>query len=285
MKKIITGTILIFSIFIIAATSNAMQQISDSDMDDITGQAGVSIMVDDFKEYENIQGLWYTDTDGLTSTDSGASFGITELSKMVHINAITSYDTTSSNPSNLESPGRDLQGQYFPRFNYFNHNDQTQFISKPITIDATSALPALSSMATYNRDGTQTDIAGVHVGLGTLEIVLDKMSMTLGVNDDTPLDGNNDLDAANAEDTYGTLNLDKWTFAFLDGTLEIAPPTGDASTEEMASFSGQSGIRMTINDFKMYMDMKGLWYTDPDGLNDSDNGASIGLRNRGQTLY
>jgi len=83
MRKIITGTILILSIFILSATSQAMQRISDSDMDNITGQAGVSIMVDDYKEYKNIQGLWYTDPDGISSTDSGASFGITELSKMV----------------------------------------------------------------------------------------------------------------------------------------------------------------------------------------------------------
>jgi len=68
MKKIITGTILIFSIFIFTATSHSMKQISNSEMDNISGQAGVSIMVDDYKEYKNIKGLWYTDTDGLATT-------------------------------------------------------------------------------------------------------------------------------------------------------------------------------------------------------------------------
>jgi hypothetical protein len=220
MPKLI---VLFLIFFIIPSQALGMERMSDAELESVSGQAGMTIAVDDVKMYADFQGLWLTDTDGLGSGD-GASVGIRELSTMVHINAITSYDSTdTSTTGGLRSTGRALQGHYDAGIDVTNNDGNTAFYAKPITIDVTDALPVLSAGMTHNNGGTQTSMAGVHIGLGTMEIVLDRMNMVIGISDATPLDGTNSLTATNAGATFGTLKLGKATLTILDGSLEIAP--------------------------------------------------------------
>lgn len=204
----------------------AMEELADQSLDQVQGQSGISLVVDDVQLYWHIQGLWYTDSDGLgTSSAPGASIGIPELKTMIQVNAITS--ATSSNVtdgSQLQSIGRPLQGDYSSaQYNFNNNIDRTAFMAKPLTIDVTDKLSVLSAAAAYNSGDVNARIAGVMIGLPTVEIVIAPLTFGIAINDTTPLDGSNTLTATNKDSSYGTISMGQWTLVILDGVLEIAP--------------------------------------------------------------
>lgn len=219
MKKVL---MLVVAIMFVAGSAFAMEQISDNSMDSITGQAGVSIAVDDVKIYQHITGLWYTDTDGLQgATTDPASVGIEDLKVMVDIQGIVSADTTANT---IYSPGTALVDNDLSAVGY----NAATFVAKALTIDVTSQLPILSAGLEYNNNAFSlgypvTNVAGVLIGLPTIEIAQTQMSLVIGVNDDTPLDSSSSLVAANTGKTYGTVNIGTQVMTILDGTLEIAP--------------------------------------------------------------
>ncbi|GAB6886795.1 hypothetical protein JCM13304A_02930 [Desulfothermus okinawensis JCM 13304] len=246
MKKVL---VMLAALLMVAGSAMAMKAISNDQMDSITGQAGVSIAVDDVKLYQHIQGLWYTDTDGLdvtapsNSTDpganylhtqysgNGASVGIKDLEVMVNVNAITSADvnSTTGEITAIHSIGRELQGTYGAKVDYTNNADNTAFLAKPITIDVTDRLPVLSAGAAWDAGVLaaqdihipDTNFAGVMIGLGTLEIVQSDMTIEIALSGLNPLDDDN-LDSINGHD-FGTFYIGKTTLAILDGVIEIAP--------------------------------------------------------------
>jgi len=219
MKKTLLA---IFSlILVLSPQAFAMDVLNNKQLSDVTGQSGISLKVDDLKMYLDFNGLWFTDTDGLEDSE-GASWGLTNFSTMIHVNAITGYDSeNTSKTGGLRSVGRSLQGEYDPDYDFCNYGDK--FVFKPLTLDVTDTLPVLSSMATSNNDGTQTSVAGVQIGLATTEIVANNLTLTIGLNDNTPLDGSNDLNAVNKNAVYYRHQIKEHSWVFLDGNLEIAP--------------------------------------------------------------
>ena len=232
MRKVIS---LVVAMLLVPTMAMAMQSMSNGDMENVTGQAGVSIAVDDFKMYQNIDGLWYTDTDGLAtanvtpavgmdaaSTAGGAaSVGIERFEAMVEVNAITSgASNVSDGGSELGSTGRALQGDYTNAANYdFANADvggNDVYLAKAIQIDVTDALPVIgegvaNNEAKLSTGVSHTDVAGVRIGLGTMEIVQSNMSLEIAVNDGNPLDGTNaeavKLGNFDADASYGTILL------------------------------------------------------------------------------
>lgn len=206
-------------LFIIAAvialilpnTVFALEQMSDQAMEQITGQAGVSIAVDDVKIYQSIDGLSYTDTDG-TDGEAG-TVSLDNLTVMVHANAITSLDGVTGLPF---SPGREVQGTY-GAYNY-NNVDTTAdgiddlFLAHALTIDV-GTCSALSA-GLSNNVGAAVTVAGVVIGLPTLEIAQSALSFDVTVASGTAL---------NSGASFGTIGIGQQTVAILDGTLEIAP--------------------------------------------------------------
>ena len=234
MKKLIA---FVMGMLLVPTMAFGMQAMSDKAQSEVTGQAGVTIAVDDFKMYQNIDGLWYTDDDGLdlanqntalgmeaSSTGGAASVGIKRMEVMVEVNAITSGDSTGG----FGSVGRSLQGDVTNPSNYdFSNNDADDtYLNKAIQIDVTDALPALST-GVQNNGGTGARVPGVNIRLGTMEIVQSNMSLNVAVNDDSPLSSPNaesvKLDNFNADESYGTINIGKQTQMILDGSIEIAP--------------------------------------------------------------
>jgi len=241
MKKLIA---LVMGMLLVPTMAFGMEAMSDKAQSEVTGQAGVSIAIDDVKLYQNISGLWYTDTDGLgtnpasTNEGAGASVGIDELSVMVQVNAYTGVDgattvTSVNNGNDFTSTDRGIQGNYEDfssntEVNYNNKGGQTLFVAKPLTIDVSGKLPALSTAKTYNNGMNAANAAGVHIGLGTMEVTQSAMSIKMATADVDPLSGNydntNGNTANNMEGTdYGTINIGKITMGVLDGSIEIAP--------------------------------------------------------------
>ncbi|GAB6163447.1 hypothetical protein JCM12298_26070 [Desulfothermus naphthae] len=242
MKKVL---LMLVSLMLVAGSAMAMKAISNDEMESITGQAGVSIIIDDAKLYSHIEGLWYADTDGIntdaganglwntvTTNTDGASVGISDLEVMVHVNSITGVNASGD----LTSPGTQLKGTYGDLLEVNNkdlNGDGVDdvFLAKPLTIDVTSALPVLSEGAAYDSQAIQaaggsalpaTNFAGVMIGLGTIELVLSNMTLDIALNDLSPLDGSNSMTSINGHD-FGTVYVGKTTLTVLDGVIEIAP--------------------------------------------------------------
>lgn len=186
-----------------------MEPLSEAILDDVTGQAGVSIAVDDIKLYQNIEYLRYTDTDGTDGTQG--SVGISNLQMMVHMNGITSLDATTGLPV---SPGRAVQGTYNAAFDYTNGGTPASaFEARALTIDA-GTLPVLSAGLSNNSGGMLNAVAGVQIGLPTLEIYQSALNFDVTVTS---------AGAANDGASFGTIEIGANTLTILDGTIEIAP--------------------------------------------------------------
>ena len=236
MKKLIA---MVLAMLLVPTMALGMQSMDNGEMEGVTGQAGVNIAIDDFKMYQNIQGLWYTDTDGITTINKGnnlgmdaistaggaASIGIDELNVMVEVNAITS--AAGSNVNDLGSTGRDLQGTFndIEGETVYNNNDNDAFNAKPITIDVTSALPVLSTAAASN--GFAGGVPGVRIELGTMEVVQTALQFDVQMNDGSPLTSPNQIQTAmegvGGDASYGQISIEKTSMAILDGSVEIAP--------------------------------------------------------------
>lgn len=219
MKKFI---ILLALTMLLPLNAFAMQPLSQNDMGDITAQAGVSIAIDDVIIYQNIESISYTDVEGTDGTDG--SINISNLYMMVNINAITSLDADGL----PVSPNRGVTGTWTDTagdalFN-FNNTDATGdgvndvFIAKALTIDV-GTLEVLSAGASNNATisaGTATEltVAGVQIGLPTMEITQTALTFSVTVTSDG---------AYNDGASYGTISIGNNTMAVLDGVLEIAP--------------------------------------------------------------
>jgi hypothetical protein len=204
----------------------ALQTLSEDDMGGITGQAGVSIAIDDVKLYQHIGYLTYTDTDGVTADPAApgtaGSVSVKNLYMMVHVNALTEATGTAGAP--FVSPGRAIQGTYAIQdatgtlFNYNNTAaavgaEDTTFTAKPLTIDV-GTMPVLTAGFANNHPTTPLPIAGVRIGLPTVEIYQSALSFDVTVDS---------TGAANSGASYGNIAIGNMTMAVLDGAIEIAP--------------------------------------------------------------
>jgi len=218
MKKI---AIVLALALLLPLNAFALQTLDEADMGGITGQAGVSIAIDDVIIYQNIESLSYTDVGGTNGVDG--SVNISNLYMMVNVNAITSLEDGLP-----VSPGRPVQGVWADAsdvalFNFNNtdvnaDNVNDVFIAKPLTIDV-GTLSVLSAGATNNATinaGTPTSLtlAGVRIGLPTVEVNQSALTFDVTVTS---------AGAYNTGASYGRISIGNMTMGVLDGVIEIAP--------------------------------------------------------------
>jgi uncharacterized protein DUF6160 len=148
------------------------------------------------------------------------------------------------NGCGLWSPGGSLQNLGLNNYND-GHGSNSAFTPHFLTIDVTDALPASTeglqywnsnawtSAAVYNgTNGTATTdstVGGVLIGLPTVEIYIQSLSLTPmydgDVGGDVSLAANDDdvVDIAGFHKTFGTVEMQGITFTVLGGWLEISP--------------------------------------------------------------
>lgn len=219
MKKV---AILLALAMLLPINAFALQTLNEDDMGGITGQAGVSIAIDDVIIYQNIESLSYTDVGGTDGTDGTVS--ISNLYMLVNINAITSLDSAGL----PVSPNRGVQGTWADTagnalFN-FNNTDVTGdgvndvFIAKALTIDV-GTLGVLSAGASNNAtiqagSPVALNVAGVQIGLPTVEVNQTALTFDVTVTS---------TGAYNDGASYGRITIGNMTMGVLDGVVEIAP--------------------------------------------------------------
>ncbi|MCF8026456.1 MAG: hypothetical protein K9K82_13340 [Desulfobacteraceae bacterium] len=231
MKRLIIG--LISAAFILAPMSaSALEMMSDKNMKDVTGQAGVSIALDDVVLFQTVDYTKYTDTDGVGTTDLGAtdtsaSVYISGRTTLKLINAIAPMDNAAVSGAvaaqingNADGIGDiDAVGTY----NYasvtangntvdldYDYATTNAWEASPLTIDVGKA--GLISIASASIGGSD-DIAGVIIGLPTVEINTSADTYDVGITRGTTMDESNRMIRIEKGDS---------TMAVLGGHIEIA---------------------------------------------------------------
>jgi len=260
MKKL--ALIIVFMMFLPGAAFG-LEMLNDSAMDNVTGQHGVSITLDDVQLFINIGKIAWIDCDGFIDyyggeSGLGGAVGISNFQiDVLLINAIATSEgmpaanglpdpnqtTGTANPAfgsgmcgfiplqfdyGSTAP---LSGCSLVNSNQTNTAGLDNFIEpafderyyRPINIDATSQLPALSAIATSNNNNTAQYMGGVIIGLPLFEIYIPTLTMTPEFyNIDNGITAVNAVDN-DANSNYGKIVLNGVTFTPLSGWIEIAP--------------------------------------------------------------
>ncbi|WP_300673973.1 DUF6160 family protein [Desulfoluna sp.] len=174
MKKSILSVVLGTSLMV-SSSAFALTAMTDSNMKSATGQAGVSIAIDDVTLYQSVGATTYTDTDGLTGASDAAGIEISGVETLTTIRAILdegdrdgflkfgygaimNSDLVSGTASGAETLFTRDDGTTFDvkgmRTGYKVGTDDSIGAIKvaPLTIDVSSKVQALSyGMAFNNR--------------------------------------------------------------------------------------------------------------------------------------
>lgn len=240
MKRL-TAILAAGALFLAPLSVSAMEMMEDSSMKDVTGQAGVSIGIDDVVLYqESIADTTYWDTDGNGDVDT-EEYGV-EISYDNNVKKLTTIDAIVDNSRKIDVDGNEhgkyanagLDEVFSDSDNDFDLADNSideigidQSGSSPLTIDVGVA-ETLTDGLQYNEglgsDGnTDAKMAGVIIGLPTVEITNyhteDRRTIGLTASNSGEDDGtvNADADFIDIEQS-GTSQM-----AVLGGTVEIAP--------------------------------------------------------------
>jgi hypothetical protein len=212
MKKF-TGFIAAAAIAIAPMSASALTALTDNAMNDVTGQAGVSIAIDDVVMETWVGETKYTDVGGAFTGDGDASLVIADKHTVKFYNAFGAVAAGV-----LHSPGAN------GLIKSTVHADAQAQMGSPahaLTIDVGTAL-TLSAAASINNGGDPTDptdvlnqrIAGVIIGLPTLEIHTVSDSYEVGISS---------TGAENTGANFILVENGAKTQHILGGTLEIAP--------------------------------------------------------------
>ncbi len=226
MKKF-TGFIAAAAIAFAPMSASALTALTDNAMNDVTGQAGVSITVDDVVMETWVGTTMYTDLDGSATgalatgdyvADVAASLVISDKHTIKTFQAITGYDGTD-----LYSPGLELAQKSLGAFNTDTDGDfiADAYEAHAIKIDV-GTLDILSDGKAYNNGlGVGTgdaalQVTGVIIGLPTLEITTTADTYTVGVVQAGAVN-------QGAQGTFIQVTTGAKTQHILGGVLEIAP--------------------------------------------------------------
>jgi len=185
MKKLLAIAIVLM---MVPFTAMAMETISDSDMDAVTGQAGVSIAVDNVVIYTSVAKLEFTDTDA-----GGGTIGVADLQQTIRLNAIG---------GSINEVGTAAR-----------YGVATDVTPHALTIDIVSvgALGMAGKLTTGGVAALGGDTAtAIVIGLPTVEITIDEFVMSPYLTNGTDTT------------TFGQITIGSQVIAILGGELVIA---------------------------------------------------------------
>ncbi|MCF8025069.1 MAG: hypothetical protein K9K82_06235 [Desulfobacteraceae bacterium] len=248
MKRL--TAILVAGLFVLAPLSaSAMEMMSDSNMKDVTGQAGVSIAIDDVVLYqESIADTTYWDTDGTTeytisnnalvvdgTTDDqyGVNISYTDnTQKLITIDAIVNGSRDMYDNSNL-SATFDTSNMTVPDFAGIDATVDPgtgEYIREGVSalsidVGTCDILTQGKNFNIWSATGTNPGIsvAGIVIGLPTVEIMQFHTADMRTISVTT--DGGTAINMTNPE-TQKLITIEQSgtsKMAILGGTLEIAP--------------------------------------------------------------
>ena len=237
MKKL-TGILIAAALILAPMSVSALEMMTDSNMKDVTGQAGVSIALDDVVLFQDVGRTVYTDIDGLDTqyagtagaeTSGSASVFITGQQQMTFINAIGGAAAATVGMANNYTTNYDYIGigvgsdfrATFSGTNYITTNmPGTTALGtslQGLTIDVGTC--GLLTVAAQNAGEATGRIAGVIIGLPNLEIVSSSSDKDIGIQTQETYQAAADNDGM----SFIRISEEASTTAILDGYVEIAP--------------------------------------------------------------
>ncbi len=254
MKKL--ALVLAF-LMILPGAAFGLEMMNNTSMDEVTGQSGVEITMDDVQIFMNIDRIAWLDCDGYeccddsTATGGPGALGISNFQlDVLKINAPDTAVAKSGGVWDL-SNGNDCS-QIGLQFNYgdttttgtcslaaasggtqtLGLNNYTsvgdplgsgRYIPQALVINATNQLPILThGMETVlQTTGSSANTGGVLICIPTLEINIPTLSLTPAFYNVADASSAHNSHAAGAD--FGTIVLDGITVTTLSGWLEIAP--------------------------------------------------------------
>ena len=244
MRKVLAIAV---AVMLLPFTAFGLEMLADDVLSDVTGQAGVSIAVDDIKLFQHIESLRYTDDDGVGGSSGAGSIGIANLSMMVDINGVTKLvevtDADGVTHMIPFSPTRGVLGNYEnlknPAGDYYDFNNydldgngtDEVFAPRALTIDVTDTLPVLSAAAATKAaagiapysDLPISNVAGVQIGLPTVEIHQSALTFDITVETAGSAINTNIGGTPTGKNSYGNISIGNQTLLILNGVIEIAP--------------------------------------------------------------
>jgi hypothetical protein len=239
MKKLVLSLVLGASLAIVPSAF-ALKAMTDTNMKDTTGQAGVSIVVDDIILFQSsVSSTTYTDVDGVDQTNGGSITitndmpdGILTTMRAVFSagdrNGFLQNDYAAILAANgVVNTGIGMDGTASFDDARFAAGNAAGYIAKPITIDVAGALDCASYGFSYNVAGAAgaaaqaVKIAGISIGLPTIEINridLGDTTTIITANSTTAGLANND-----GEEYIRITKQGSNVTTILGGTVEIAP--------------------------------------------------------------
>jgi len=211
MKKL-TGILIAAALLLAPISASALEMMTDASMKDVTGQAGVSIAIDDVVLESWVGDTRYTDEDGTAGMGVGTDAGSVVISDQ---HTIQDFQAILTDGTTLLSPGTPLAETgllvgYTGTRNLFDMNTTDGFEPSALSIDV-GTCPVLT---TAHAAGGGGPIAGVVIGLPTLEINTSASTMDIGIASDVA--DNNGFNYITIEEGASTLHI-------LGGHVEIAP--------------------------------------------------------------
>jgi hypothetical protein len=246
MKKLA----LILALMLVPCTAFGLEMLNDNAMDQVTGQSGVAIAFDDVQMFLNIERLAWVDCDGFemgtagmpmgTCAGSGAMVSLNNFQiDVINVNAIVAVSGVTTNPWLISTSCGNI-----PLFYAYQstarldtcitwttgHTEGLDNLTGPfraqaLTIDVTDKLPALTQGICWNASNANVKVAGVFIGLPTVEIHIQELNLDITIDD-----LNVETWVANAgnggtlgDNSFGQIIMEDITFSILSGWMEIAP--------------------------------------------------------------
>jgi hypothetical protein len=252
MKKLVLSLVLGASLTIVPSAF-ALKAMTADNMKDTTGQAGVSILIDDVIIFQSSAATTtYTDMDGsfsgtVAAADSSRGGSLTIATEMPEgvlttLRCVGEFGTRNGflqqdyasilQSAGIKNIGVGMDGLDEVDNTSFVAGNALGFIGRPLTIDVSGQLRMASYGYSMNIDGTtdSTRIAGIAIGLPTLEINkvdLGQTTKIITISSNTGTSAQEGLKAYGFRE-YGTeyIRITKSgtsTTAILGGQLEICP--------------------------------------------------------------
>jgi len=242
MKRVLT----ILAILLLPLSVWAMTPVTDSDLSNVTGQAGVNINADVTMNV-TIGTMAWGDTDGLSSASVYNFYGSTGMGGMAGNNWSASASGGEVGVMNFALNNFNLKARTSDTYNGYNAlSTSTTNRLKPITIDVGTCGAAGPYAA---------GVTFVRFGLGSIQITMDSMWLTVGLANKTGFTGT--LDQVLGQVYIGGLGVYISPYSYVD----IYNATGGVT----------QGVNITMNVRIDQLTLSVVSWGDGDGL-----GAGVG---------
>lgn len=226
----------LLQIIFVSQPASALQPITDSEMGNVTGNAGVSMVIDDMSIYQFINEFTYTDPDGSNYNWYDSDLVGKAGPASIRLNAFN----VSGLEINAIDPDRQ-SGIHPPHFTPSQSQDVSNLQFRPMTLDVATGIASLF------WNSTTDSRACMLVGLPTMDIYLTQLSIEGIYADSVNRSGYGD------HACFTKINMTGADIALLDGYVGLMNHPG-------------CGIDIGMDDIQIYIKINELRFTDVDGM-------------------